>query len=176
MALYGPGTEHIGCIHITSGSPIWATRLNQFPREDILNLNIGRAGWRVPCTRVEGLLCACSATPIPKEYPHGARIPVTVRFFGKSGRQLAEAPVIVWADRWDERATKQPAAERQLGEEEDANPPAVVQPFVSGLYAGGELSDSRPAVRLQSKAARGAHSERKSPKAHGAGNAAASTG
>jgi len=56
--------------------------------------------------------------------------------------------VIVWADRWDERATKQPAAERQLGEEEDANPPAVVQPFVSGLYAGGELSDSRPAVRL----------------------------
>ena len=50
------------------------------PREDVLNFNFVKSGWRLPGTRVEGVLCAVSNTPIPDEFKHGATIPVRVRF------------------------------------------------------------------------------------------------
>ena len=85
-----------------------------YPRADILNFRFGKTGWRLPSTRVEGVLCALSGTPIPREYQHGASIPVEVKFFGKSGQQLASTSVVLWADRWDERtvtrSTAKPAA------------------------------------------------------------------
>lgn len=46
----------------------------EFAREDVLNLNLGKSGWRLPSTRAEGVLCALSGTPIPKKYKHGASI------------------------------------------------------------------------------------------------------
>ena len=134
----------------------------EFPREDILNCNFGKTGWRVPCTRVEGLLCVCSATPIPKEYPHGARIPVTVKFFGKSGRQLAETAVVLWADRWDQRAVRRPATEPSLAAQEHANLSAMVQPLDSDLFEGGKVTDSRAANLLPVKEPRSADRGRRS--------------
>jgi len=61
----------------------------EYPRGDILNFRFGKSGWRLPYTRVEGVLCALSTTPIPDEFKHGASVPVGVKFFGKSGHQLA---------------------------------------------------------------------------------------
>ena len=37
----------------------------EYPRADILNFRFGKTGWRLPYTRVEGVLCALSATSIP---------------------------------------------------------------------------------------------------------------
>jgi hypothetical protein len=71
----------------------------EFPREDILNFNFVKSGWRLPGNRVEGLLCAVSTTPIPDEFKHGATIPVTVRFFKKTGQQLGAVTTYLWADR-----------------------------------------------------------------------------
>jgi hypothetical protein len=59
-----------------------------FPREHVLNLHFLKSGWRLPCTRVEGVIAALSNTPIPKHYEHGDTIPIGVEFFGRSGRQL----------------------------------------------------------------------------------------
>ena len=81
-----------------------------YPREDILNFRFGKTGWRLPYSRVVGVLCAVSATPIPREFKHGASIPVGLKFFGRSGQQLAAANVVLWADRWREPAGTRPAA------------------------------------------------------------------
>jgi len=126
----------------------------EFPREDVLNLNFGKTGWRVPCTRAEGLLCAWSATPIPKEYKHGAQIPTTVGFFVKSGRQVADAAVLLWADRSGKGAATRAAAEKSRATTGDANPPAVVQPLDSVLFEGGERTDSREAHLLRAEGGR----------------------
>src|SRR5262249_17901869 len=61
-----------------------------FPRDDVLNFKFGKSGWRIPCTRVEAVLCALSATAIPQEIQHGAEVSVGVKFISRSGRQLAE--------------------------------------------------------------------------------------
>jgi hypothetical protein len=82
----------------------------EYPRAEVLNLNFLKEGWRLPNTRVEGALCALSATPIPQEYRHGASIPVGLRFFDRAGQQLAAASLVLWADRWRERAVTRPTA------------------------------------------------------------------
>jgi len=71
----------------------------ELPRSTVLNLNFCKTGWPLPSTRVEGVLCAWSATPIPKQFRHGATIPVTVRLFDRGGQQLAETTVTLWVDR-----------------------------------------------------------------------------
>lgn len=111
-----------------------------YAREDILNFRFGRTGWRLPCTRIEGVLCALSATSIPQEFKHGASIPVGLKFFGRSGQQLAAASVVLWADRWREPAvarpsTKPPVAMHKLG------PSIAAGPSRSGLYEQGEGND-----------------------------------
>ena len=86
-----------------------------YSREAVLNFNFLKAGWRLPNTRVEGVLCALSDTPIPVEYKHGALIPVRVRFFDRAGPQLAEATVTLWADRLTHRRQKaQHTAEERI--------------------------------------------------------------
>jgi len=70
-----------------------------YPRADVLNLNFLKGGWRLPSTRVVGVLCALSDAPIPDEFKHGALIPVVVRFFDRAGQQLAKTTVTLWADR-----------------------------------------------------------------------------
>jgi hypothetical protein len=47
--------SHIGEVYVLPGK--W-----EYPREDVLNLRFGKTGWRLPCTRVEGLLAALSDT------------------------------------------------------------------------------------------------------------------
>lgn len=126
----------------------------EFPREDVLNLHFGKTGWRLPCTRVEGLLCGMSATPIPLEYRHGAQIPVRVEFFGKSGRRLAETMATLWADRPIERErSAQRAAERARVKPavsvDDGAQPSAAAPRRSSLYDGNEMSDSGAANRFR---------------------------
>ena len=126
----------------------------EFPRADVLNLHFGKTGWRLPCTREEGLLCGMSATPIPSEYRHGAHIPVRVEFFGKSGRRLAETMATLWADRPIERErTAQRAAERAKVKPsvsvDDGAQPSAAAPRRSTLFDGNEMSDSGVANRLR---------------------------
>jgi hypothetical protein len=106
-----------------------------YPREDILNFRFGKTGWRLPYSRVEGVLCALSDTPIPAEFKHGVSIPVRVKFFGESGEQLAEASVVLWADRWREPAVIRPSATPPI--EADVGEPSNVELSQgSRLYAG----------------------------------------
>jgi hypothetical protein len=125
----------------------------EFPRGDVLNLHFGKTGWRLPCTRVEGLLCSMSATPIPLEYKNGAQIPVRVEFFGKSGRLLAETMATLWADRLIERERNtQRAAERarvkpSVSVDDGAQPSAAARR--SSLFDGDEMSDSGAANRIR---------------------------
>jgi hypothetical protein len=126
----------------------------EFPRENVLNLHFGKTGWRLPSTRVEGILCALSATPIPLEYRHGAQIPVRVEFFGKSGRRLAETMVTLWADRPIERErSTQRAAERASVKPsvsvDDGAQPSAAAPRRSSLFDGNEMSNSGVANRLR---------------------------
>jgi hypothetical protein len=90
----------------------------EYPRADILNFRFVKTGWRLPCTRVEGVLCALSAAPIPEEFKHGTSVPVGLKFFGKSGLQLAAASVILWADRWHEPAVTRPTMQRLVAVDE----------------------------------------------------------
>ena len=96
----------------------------EFPLSDVLNLRFRAAGLQLHCTRVEGLLCGLSTTPIPRNYRHGEEISVRVEFFGRSGRRLAETVSTLWVDqsveRWkslqrsNERAKAEFAAQRAL--------------------------------------------------------------
>src|SRR6266478_3988074 len=114
----------------------------EYPREDVLNFNFLKAGWRLPSARVDGALCALSATPIPQEYPHGASIPVGVKFFGKSGQQLAAASLVLWAGRWREPAVTRPSAKPHVAVDE-SDPSIAARPFRSSLYDQGEWNDLR---------------------------------
>jgi hypothetical protein len=109
-----------------------------------LNLNFLRAGWRLPSTCVEGALCALSATPIPPEYRHGASIPVGLKFFGRSGQQLAATNVVLWAERWREPAVTRPIAQPAVVVEL-AEPRVAARSFRSRLYDQGERNDLRAA-------------------------------
>ena len=98
-----------------------------FPREDILNFNFVKSGWRLPGNRVTGVLCAVSTTAIPDEFKHGATIPVTVRFFNRTGQQLAATTAILWADRpahLPQRAKRLGAKVRGVKPKGASNPPA----------------------------------------------------
>lgn len=98
-----------------------------FPREDILNFNFVKSGWRLPGNRVEGLLCAVSTTPIPDEFKHGAAIPVRVLFFNHTGQQLASTTAQLWADRpghLPQRAKPLGAKVRRVEPKGASNPPA----------------------------------------------------
>jgi hypothetical protein len=109
-----------------------------FPREDILNFKFLKSGWRLPEHRVEGLLCAVSTTPIPDEFKHGATIPVTVRFFYRTGQQLGA----VIADLWADRLTYHPQRAKQLAvtaRGAKPNPPSS-----SVVAASGRSSPSSP--------------------------------
>src|SRR6266436_2922375 len=112
----------------------------EYPRGDVLNLNFLRAGWRLPSTCVEGALCALSATPIPPEYRHGASIPVGVKFFGRSGQQLAAASLLLWADRRREPAVTRPSAKPTVAVEE-SDPGVATRSFRSSLYDQGKRND-----------------------------------
>jgi hypothetical protein len=105
----------------------------EYPREEILNFRIGKTGWRLPYTRVEGVLCAVSATPIPDEFKHGASIPVGLKFFGKSGQQLAAASLVQWADRFRELAVTGPAARPPVAADK-ADPSVAARPRLCTLY------------------------------------------
>jgi hypothetical protein len=97
-----------------------------FPRGDILNFNFVNSGWRLPGNRVEGLLCAVSTTPIPDEFKHGATIPVSVRFFNRTGQQLAATTANLWADRpahLTQRAKPLGAKVRGVKPKGTSNPP-----------------------------------------------------
>ena len=109
-----------------------------YPRVDGLNSRFGKTGWRLPCTRVEGVLCALSATPIPEECRDGASITVGLKFFGRSGQQLAATSVVHWADRWVEPAVTRPAAEPPVAVDV-ADATVAARPRRSTLYdeAGG---------------------------------------
>jgi hypothetical protein len=117
----------------------------EYPRAVVLNLNFLKEGWRLPNTRVEGALCALSATPIPAEYRHGASIPVGLRFFDRAGQQLAETRGTLWAD----RLTRHPQRAQHTAEGRTAKPPSAPNAAAvsvtarrvrSGLYgpAGGD--------------------------------------
>jgi hypothetical protein len=96
----------------------------EFPLRDVLNLRFRATGWRLHCTRAEGLLCGLSTKPIPRNYRHGEEISVRVEFFSKSGRRLAETVSTLWVDRsvelskssqrTNERAKAEFAAQRAL--------------------------------------------------------------
>jgi len=99
----------------------------EFLREDILNFNFVKSGWRLPGNRVEGLLCAVSTTPIPDEFKHGAAIPVRVLFFNHTGQQLASTTAQLWADRpghLPQRAKPLGAKVRRVEPKGASNPPA----------------------------------------------------
>jgi hypothetical protein len=129
----------------------------EYPREDVLNVNFLKAGWRLPSIRVEGVLCALSDTPIPEGYKHGALIPVTVRFFNRAGQQLAEATVTFWADRLTHHPQKvQHTAEGRSAKPRSApnaaaKPHAAAQPPQSSLDGPGgpELLPSPDEVQLR---------------------------
>jgi len=107
----------------------------EYPREEVLNLNVLKAGWRLPSTRVVGVLCALSDTPIPPEFKHGASIPLEVKFFGRSGRQIATAGVGLCADRWREPAVTRPTTRPPIGVD-IAEPCVATRPRGSSLYEG----------------------------------------
>ena len=111
---------------------------------------------------MEGVLCGLSETPIPAEYSHGTEIKIGVKFFGRSGRQLAETTVRSWADRWDERAVKHQTTERPVTVMQEVKPSAAAQPFSSGLYEGGEI-DSRAQHGLRAKEPKGVDPWRQLP-------------
>jgi hypothetical protein len=113
----------------------------EYTRQDILNFRIGKTGWRLPYTRVEGVLCAVSATPIPDEFKHGASIPVGLKFFGRSGQQLAAVSLVQSADRFREPAVNRPTAKPPAAMDE-ADPGVAVRPRRSNLYgpqSGGNV-------------------------------------
>jgi len=114
----------------------------EFHREEILNFNFSKPGWRLPGNRVEGLLCAVSTTPIPDEFMHGATIPVAVRFFDRTGQQLAVATVDLWADRLTHRQqpAKRLAAKARGAESKTGSAP----PSSSAVAAPGRSSPSSP--------------------------------
>jgi hypothetical protein len=116
----------------------------EYPREDVLNLNFLKTGWCLPCTRVEGVLCALSATPIPQEYRHAASITVGVKFFGRSGRQLAATSVVLWADRWHQRAVIRASTKPTVAGDE-ADPGATGRPPRSSLFDQDERNALREA-------------------------------
>lgn len=93
----------------------------EYPRGEVLNLNFLKAGWSLPSTRVEGVLCALSDTPIPEKYKHGVVIPVAVRFFGRAGQQLAEPTVTLWVD----RMIHEPQRTQRTAEGRTAKPPSA---------------------------------------------------
>jgi hypothetical protein len=141
-----------------------------YEKKQVLNLNFLKAGWRLPSTRVEGVLCALSDTPIPKEYRHGATIPVAVKFFDRAGQQLAVTTVTLWADRLTHRRQKvQHPAEGRTVKPRGA-PNAIAEPSVnvqrplSRLYGppGGDLlptpdSGQKKGVPLAGKVREGGH-------------------
>jgi hypothetical protein len=138
-----------------------------YPRADILNYRFAKTGWRLPCARVEGVLCALSRTPIPKEYKHGASIPVGVKSFSRSGQELAAASVVLWADRWVE-ARSDPANPEAACPVDVADPAVAARPRRSTLFdeAGGNYLSTRPekgpppAARVQEDGSRaGVHGE-----------------
>jgi hypothetical protein len=141
----------------------------EYPREDVLNVNFLKAGWRLPSIRVEGVLCALSDTPIPKGYKHGALIPVTVRFFDRAGQQLAEAKVTFWADRLTHHRQKvQHTAQGRTAKPQSATnaaaKSATAQVPRSGLYGppGGDLlptpdSEQKKGVPLADKVRKSGH-------------------
>jgi len=92
----------------------------ELPRATVLNLNFCKTGWPLPSTRVEGVLCTWSATPIPKQFRHGAMIPVTVRLFDRGGQQLAETTVTLCVD----RLTHQPERAQHTADARMAQPRA----------------------------------------------------
>jgi hypothetical protein len=99
----------------------------EYPRQDILNFNFVKPGWRLPGNRVEGVLCAISGTAIPDEFKHGASIPVTVRFFNRTGQQLAATTANLWADRpahLPQRAKALSGKVRDVKPKYASNPPA----------------------------------------------------
>ncbi len=120
----------------------------EYPRAEVLNLNFLKAGWRLPNTRVEGVLCALSATPIPQEYQHGASIPIGLKFFDRAGQQMAETTVSLWTDRLTHRSqrTQQSAEERivtPLGTPNAAVKSVIAQSRRSTLYdSPGGVPDS----------------------------------
>jgi len=144
--------SHIGEVYVLPGK--W-----EYPREDVLNLRFGKTGWRLPCTRVEGLLAALSDTPIPEEYRHGSPTPVRVEFFSKSGRQLAETTVTLCADRMTHHPQKaQHAAEGRsakpvVAPAAAAKPSAIARPRRSTLYDEAGGSYLRAANTLPEKGA-----------------------
>jgi hypothetical protein len=115
-----------------------------YPRADVLNFRFGKTGWRLPCTRVEGVLCALSATPIPEEYRHGASIRVGLKFFGRSGQRLASTSVVLWADRWVEPAVTRSTAKPAV-EVDEADFVVDARPGRSSLYEPSGWNDPRVA-------------------------------
>jgi hypothetical protein len=122
----------------------------EYLRGDVLNFNFVKAGWRLPSVHVEGVLCALSATPIPERYKHGASIPVGVRFFGRSGQELAAAEVVLWADRLDDRAVTRPTAKSRVPGDEE-NPDLAPRRPRSSLYDRGMEDDSSVVVGRREK-------------------------
>lgn len=86
-----------------------------------------------------------------------------VKFFGKSGQQLAATTVDLCADRWDERAVVRRPAQPFVAADEPA--PAVgVGARRSGLYDGGEVDNSRGGVSANPlSSAAEEHEEHKEP-------------
>jgi hypothetical protein len=125
--------SHIGEAYVLPGK--W-----EYPREDVLNLRFGKTGWRLPCTRMEGVLAALSDTPIPEEYSHGSPIPVGVEFFSKSGRQVAETRVTLWTDRLThhprtlKHAEEGQTAKPLVAPAAAARPSAIARPRRYSLY------------------------------------------
>ena len=140
----------------------------EYRRAEVLNLNFLKEGWRLPNTRVEGALCALSSTPIPEEYRHGAPIRVGLKFFGRSGHQIAATSVVLWADRWREPAVTRPSARPPIGVD-IAEPCGATRPRRSSLYDGPPpeptVSERSRAeyLRITSGERGGALSDRPSP-------------
>lgn len=126
----------------------------EYPRGDVLNLNFLKTGWRLPSTRVEGVLCALSATSIPEQFKHGASIPVGLKFFGSSGQQLAAASVVLWADRWQEPAVARPSKKPPFAQVE-SGPIVAARPSRSSLYEQGEGNDLCAADERRENGAKG---------------------
>ena len=146
MRLPSFADSHIGEYYRLPGGP-------DYPRADVLNLNFLKGGWRLPSTRVVGVLCALSDAPIPDEFKHGALIPVVVRFFDRVGQQLAKTTVTLWAD----RLTHHPQIMHQTEEGRAGRPPrapiaaaksATVPSPRSTLYGhpGGKTDSRAPAL------------------------------
>jgi hypothetical protein len=109
----------------------------EYLREDVLNFNFVKTGWRLPNVHVEGVVCALSATSIPEQYKHGASIPVGIRFFGRSGQELVSVEVMLWADRWDDRAVTRPTP----------------SPHIAGCVEDPDISPRRPRSTLYDRGA-----------------------